>query len=332
MRARSFRGRTMEEALAALRRELGPDALILGTRRLAGEGGLEITAAAEGGAERASPAAGLGELGEEIARLKALVWCLLPRAGRGGELEELIRHGVAADALARFAERAGETPAAALASLVETGGDLEAAARGARLAFIGPSGAGKSTALVKLTVRLLRREALKIGWVTLDHQSLTGAAELRVYAQILGVACEAAEDEPTLAEALGRLADRDVVLVDTPGVSPRDGAALAEIARLAGSVAGLRRALVLSAATHPEELLEWIELYRQVGFDSLIFTKLDECRRLGGLLSGAICARRPLAYLSSGPGVADGFAPARAETLAAWVWKPGAARAAEERA
>jgi flagellar biosynthesis protein FlhF len=45
MRIRTFRARTVAAAMSAARAELGPDALILGTRRVAD--GVELTAATE---------------------------------------------------------------------------------------------------------------------------------------------------------------------------------------------------------------------------------------------------------------------------------------------
>ena len=59
MRLRVFRASDMREAMALLRAELGAEAVILDTRRVAG--GIELTAAREGGRGEAAPPLGQDE-------------------------------------------------------------------------------------------------------------------------------------------------------------------------------------------------------------------------------------------------------------------------------
>jgi flagellar biosynthesis GTPase FlhF len=78
---------------------------------------------------------------------------------------------------------------------------------------------------------------------------------------------------------------------------------------------GLRRALLLSASTNGTDMAAWVKKYQCLGFDSLFFTKLDECRHFGPLLNTALGAGYPLSYVTLGQNMAGDLEAARAEVL-----------------
>lgn len=373
METRNFVGKDMNEALKALRASLGPDALILQTRRVPANNGtkVEVTAmqgeakssAPEpqtkgpspketnsardlrpakkpealserhqlrsvplGGGESTAEAGGdLRALRQEIAELKALFRWVAPSLGRGTVMEELMIQGVSPEIIARLtheiqgshdiSER--EQMRRALARVIPTGGDVEE--KGLRrecLALIGPTGVGKTTTMVKLTAHLVRRGERRVGWVSLDNRRIAGSEQLVVYAGVLGIPCEEVDSKEGLYQALERFSSCDLVLIDTAGISPRDDKGLVELAQLTQHIPDIRRTLLLSATTNSRDLIDWVPFYDKIGFDSFLFTKLDEGRYFGSVLNTTLTYHRPLSYFTLGQGVTNSLEPATSETLA----------------
>jgi flagellar biosynthesis protein FlhF len=327
----------MEEALRTVRAALGPDALILETKTVTAESGAKVqitamedaTAAPREGAPRdGDDAAGGGfqEVRQELQELKSFLGWWLPGVKQKKVFEELMTQGVAPEVITRVTQEMDSTGAGdererarrVLARLISTGGDLERQDERTCVALIGPTGVGKTTAVVKLTARLIHQGRHSVGWISLDRR-IGGADLLAAYAGILGVPHETAETPEGVSRALDRLSNCSAVLLDTAGVSPRDPASLDEIAEVARAVKNLRRILFLNASTNSHDMREWAQLFESVGFDSLVFTKVDECRHFGPAINVAVSSGRPLSYITQGQKPAGGLDLARSETLAAMV-------------
>jgi flagellar biosynthesis GTPase FlhF len=278
------------------------------------------------GAGREEPdGRGWRELNTQLNELKTLFCWMMPGLRQSSVLSELVAQDAPPELLIRLLQEA-EGEAAdertllrnTLLRLVPTGGDLEAKPEQRTcLALVGPPGVGKTSAIVKLTVHLLRKNDRRIGWVTLDSRRVTGAEELTVYGGILGVPCESAEDEESLALAIHRLSGCDLILIDTPGVSPRDAAALSELAGVLQEkgLPEIRRTLVLSAATNWRDLTLWAQRYSRVGFDAVMFSMLDTCGCFGPLVQTALTCGQPLSYVTTSASVTQGIAVATPESI-----------------
>ena len=333
----------MSEALRAVRSVLGADALISETKNLTKDlgGGVEITALAAGeidderaemtGVETASaikPARHpLDELREELALLKSMLGWLAPGLSRQHKIiESLVHHGVTPENISKLLRAMENAPAGseperwqhAMAKLFPRPGALRST--GERLALIGPSGVGKTATLVKLTVRESQRRECRIGWVSMDERHLSANPMLDTYAGILGVRLERAASRGELKIALARLADCDLVLIDTPGTNPRRRDSIAQLAKSLHGLGELRSMLLLSAVTNSADLIDWVNNYRPIGLHSLLFTKLDECRYLGPLLNTALNAAVPLSFITCGPSFAEDLAPAQPEVFASLLF------------
>ena len=127
---------------------------------------------------------------------------------------------------------------------------------------------------------------------------------------------ERAANRGELKIALARLADCDLVLIDTPGSNPRNGDGIARLAKSLHGLGDLRPMLLLSAVTNSADLIDWVNSYRTIGLDSLLFTKLDECRYLGPLLNTAISTGLPLSFITCGQSFAEDLALAQPEVFA----------------
>lgn len=335
MNHKRFWGRSMGEALRAVRTSLGADALIMETKNLPKDlgGGVEITASAEGPAEAqrefkvAAPVKAqsypMDELRHELAALKSMLGWLAPGLNHQDTIvKALVAHGLTPELIARLTATMRQIPCGdererwfrAISQLALTGGQI--AAGRDRLALIGPSGVGKTLNLIKLTVSETQRRSRRIGWISADERRLTTGDPLAVYAGVLGVPCERGGDRKALKAALDRLTECDLVLIDTPAVNPRDPSSVRDLAKLFHGLTDVRRALLLSAGTNGNDLADWITNLRPIEPHSLFFTKLDECRYFGPLLHGLLTAALPASYLSLGQNFAGDLEIARPEIFA----------------
>jgi len=172
-------------------------------------------------------------------------------------------------------------------------------------AFVGPTGVGKTTALVKLG-RKLREAGRRVLFASLDPLSL-GALE-----RVGGLASDVDRGEIPLtlvrtAEDLKKLLRRsgsvDTVLLDTPGLSPRDEQRIDELARelaLCGAPCEPETLLVLSAAAGRGALRITTRAFAPFRADGAVLTKLDETDEPAAAYEALVRARLPIAFLCDG--------------------------------
>jgi flagellar biosynthesis protein FlhF len=102
---------------------------------------------------------------------------------------------------------------------------------------------------------------------------------------------------------MDRLADADLILLDTAGRSaPEDVARQAALVR---AVPRVQLHLVVSAATGAIELAAVADRYRALQPDRLILTKLDESAGPGGILSASVRVGRPISCVADGQRVPE---------------------------
>jgi flagellar biosynthesis protein FlhF len=101
--------------------------------------------------------------------------------------------------------------------------DADLLARGGRYALVGSTGSGKTTTLAKLAARAVDAHgADQVALVAADAYRVGAAAQLTVYAELLGVSLHVAEDQTRLAQLLPLLGAKKLVLIDTAGFAPSD--------------------------------------------------------------------------------------------------------------
>ncbi len=340
MKHKQFWGKDMGEALRAVRSALGADAMISETKNLSKDlgGGVEITALANGElpdstevAERPTIAKAqrspMDELREELALLKSMLGWLAPNMSQQNKMiESLVTHGVTPENISKLLHAVANAPAGdrqeswrhALATSLPPVTELRAS--GERLVLVGPSGMGKTSALIKLTLAQTQQRACHVGWVSMDERRLNFSDMLMAYAGILNIRFESASNRGELKIALDRLADCDLVLIDTPGTNPRNRDEIAKLTKSLHGLADLRCVMVLSAVTNCADLIDWVDSYRTLPLHSLLFTKLDECRYLGPILNTALSAAVPLSFITFGQSFTDDLARATPDVLASLLF------------
>ena len=171
------------------------------------------------------------------------------------------------------------------------------------IALVGPTGVGKTTTLAKMAARALLEARKRVALLTVDTYRIGASEQLARYGEIMGVPALVARDRGELIRAYPRIADADLVLVDTAGRSSAED--VARQADLVRAIPGIQLHLVVSAATGAQQLAATGERYRSLEPDRLVFSKLDEAAGPGAVLSLAVRIGRPVACVTNGQRVPE---------------------------
>jgi flagellar biosynthesis protein FlhF len=111
---------------------------------------------------------------------------------------------------------------------------------------------------------------------------------------------EAVVNITDLKKALKKLKDKELILIDTPGINPGNQDEIHEIKTYLAKVADLQVHLVLCATTKDKDLIAVSEAFQEIGVHRLLFTKIDESATFGNIINTLIRMNIPLSFLSSG--------------------------------
>lgn len=380
MRVKKYLARSLPEAVAQVKAELGAEAIILHTRPVR-RGGLlglfaqrfiEVTAAADVTAGQplgeplaapraapvpsaasvapfppAAPAAGLDDLQREVQRLSGLVSQVVDRLETPGAAEvgpavrtlyaALVQRGVdpdlavhlAREVEARLPPEGGPPGVRAEIARQVVQRQLGAPqtldpARSRVAALVGPTGVGKTTTLAKLAAFWALRQRAAVALITADTYRIAAVEQLRTYCEIIGVPLTVVDRPAEVAQAIRRHREADLVLVDTAGRSHRNPGQMAELAEYLAALQPCETYLVLSLTASSRDALAAAAAYGAVGFDRLLFTKLDEAVAPGVLLNVAARCQKPLSYVTTGQNVPDDIQVARPDWLSRVLLGDGA--------
>jgi len=170
-------------------------------------------------------------------------------------------------------------------------------------AFVGPTGAGKTTTLAKIAARSALEERLKVGLITTDTYRIAAVEQLKTYARIMEIPIEVVSDKTAFRRALAKLSDRDLVLVDTPGKSSVEPGYIDKLRDLFHLENPVETNLLLPLTSSQDNLSENLARFKPVGYQSIIFTKLDESRHFGMIYNVIDQERKPVSYVTNGQNV-----------------------------
>jgi flagellar biosynthesis protein FlhF len=306
MKMKMFVGRTEEEAMAMVRAEMGPDAVILSTRDE--DGRVEIRAAVERNFGQKFAAPKFAEVRPMFDETRS-------------QLSSTLRWHGAPDGFVHMVAEAGGRLGAGLEAL----GSLSAGIEGVltfnplnprpakSLLLVGPPGSGKTTAVAKIATQLSDRK----------HPLEAVAADFDASGQVARLAALMLKTSVTFAlspDHLMRLVreadDRsERLVIDCPSFNPLEDADMKRCSDLI-SYMNVEPVLVLSAEGHPMEIEDNARAFAQAGCKRVILTKIDAVRRRGGAIAAISSARLSIAQLGLTSSVRGGLAPASAGRIA----------------
>jgi flagellar biosynthesis protein FlhF len=364
MQIKRYEAVNMREAMARIKQDLGPDAVILSTKKISKDNPLiEVMAARDrdiapaethrilrpGDAQRQQE--GLGGLQQELRDLKSCIdglaqqfmfktdfldlketlnmLCDIVSVRNDLHLQHLylmlIANGFSRVRALRLTEAikndfphtAADTleKAAALAEHVIARSFPKDDYKGQRIkAFVGPTGVGKTTTLAKLAAHYCLEKKMKVGLITTDTYRVAAPEQLKVYAKIMGLPLDVASDKDKFMRSLTNFADKDLILVDTPGRSRQDDCCLSTLKSILTD--DVETFLLLSPTSSREHLIEAADRFRILEYDRIILTKIDECMLLGFIVDVLDMIGKPVSYLTTGQNVPKDIEKANPERLA----------------
>ncbi|PKL50784.1 MAG: hypothetical protein CVV42_01915 [Candidatus Riflebacteria bacterium HGW-Riflebacteria-2] len=181
--------------------------------------------------------------------------------------------------------------------------------------FIGPTGVGKTTTIAKLAAAygICPREQKSIALFTLDTYRIGAVNHLQQFAEIIGAEMEILYKPDEINPALERHQDKDLIIVDTAGRCQKDTDEICELSGFIEKLPSASKYLVLSATSKYTDMIDTIRCFGRVGFDHLIFTKIDETNTIGPLLALLFKTGKSLAYITNGQKVPEDFRKANFE-------------------
>jgi len=196
-------------------------------------------------------------------------------------------------------------------------GENEIIEKGGIVALVGATGVGKTTTIAKLAARYtLKNGPNRVALITTDNYRVAAHEQLRSYARIMGVPIRVTGDVESLRQALASLHDKDLILIDTAGMSQRDMMLNKQFKMLkAKGLPDIKTYLTLATNCQRGVLHETSEIFNEVSLTGCILTKVDETTSMGGALSVAIENNLPISYLCDGQRVPEDMHLARGHSI-----------------
>ncbi|MGN1156960.1 MAG: flagellar biosynthesis protein FlhF [Agathobacter sp.] len=174
--------------------------------------------------------------------------------------------------------------------------------------FIGPTGVGKTTTIAKIASKYKVEYNRKVAFITADTYRIAATEQLRVYANILDAPMSIVYSAEEINAAIEKYMDYDLIFVDTAGFSHKNEQQRTDTQKLVNGINEAYRKevyLVLSATTKYNDLMDIVDIYREIADYKLIFTKLDETSTYGNMLNIKLYADADLSYVTTGQNVPD---------------------------
>lgn len=297
---RTFTATSLREALAEIRRELGPDALILGQEQVGHR--FAVRACLELPPEPPKVASVDTELPAADQRAPVTPASLripeppLREATAPAEIETPI-NGLSAALIDELGGGGPDDFRRALAQRLNYAHKTIADLRGC-YRFVGMSGVGKSSTLIKVLVEwVLSNNPRNVIVLSTDKDRLAGTEALQLTCQMLGVAMRECMPEELPAQ-LKQLSSKALVLIDSAALSLR---------KPATSVAGVQDIWVCSALHGAAQLEAQYEQVRGTRPAGIVVSQLDQSSdndEISGLLYRW---RIPLYWLGTSAQLPDGI-------------------------
>lgn len=352
MRLRTFHATSMAEAMADIRKTLGPDAIMVSSRR-AGRGVVEVVAAIETDPYPTAPLIPPLDFDGEDDGQGATADPFNGRLWQDDPVEAMLTARIAEindaavtppaeartrDAFSRQIRRAldyhrlpqrqserlvktaaafeGENPSDALAHALSTMMGFAALSEQPTrsIMLVGPPGVGKTVATAKIAARAAAA-GTPLRVVTTDLLKAGATAQLEAYLLAMNQPLTLAASPAELAKSEHGSGRSRRAVIDTAGVNPFDENDMAQLTRLLAA-ADAEPVLVLAAGTDAHDAMDIARAFARLGARRFIATRLDATRRLGSLVAAGEAGGLALAEVGASPFLGQGLHPLDAVELA----------------
>ncbi|MEN6441080.1 MAG: flagellar biosynthesis protein FlhF [Syntrophobacter sp.] len=344
MQVKTFKAASMDRALAQVKKELGPDAIILSSRKIppdSGDTGFEVTAALDpspdpGAAASTAPSRAESESAEmqsDINEIKSFLSLLISSKDYFVQLQmqqpiaeiyhSLLVRGFDEKQIYMLLNKAAshlnggtsdknqvfDAFCKQFLTKVRLSKPFRNVAHSSGscsiFTFIGPTGVGKTTTLAKMAAYLKIKRMLDVGIISVDTYRIGALDQLQTYANILEIPFCVAQSKTELDRAIQQFSHFDVILVDTTGRNFLNREHVHELQALFEGNHKPSHFLVLSSTAKDEDLRKTILHFKEMEIHSLIFTKLDETIHHGCMLNQLLRFDYPLSYMGTGQRVPE---------------------------
>lgn len=196
-------------------------------------------------------------------------------------------------------------------------GENEIIEKGGIVALVGATGVGKTTSIAKLAARyILKHGSHRVALITTDNYRIGAHEQLRSYARIMGIPMCVTGDADSLRETLNKFNDKELILIDTAGMSQRDMLLSKQFSMLqAEGLPKIKTYLTLASNCQRSVLTETGNKFKEMNLTGCILTKVDETTSLGGAITVAVENKLPISYLCDGQKVPEDMHLARAHSI-----------------
>ncbi|MFP4084366.1 MAG: hypothetical protein ACLFP9_07825 [Desulfonatronovibrio sp.] len=346
MQIKTYRGQSYSSLIKDIKKELGPDAVILSTDCVSTKGrkSYEVVAALEVEAEtRTENNQGPGnsrtgkdrftydaDWRQEWENFKNSFFKIVKENVKGPNitkrqkqiLEYLEKQGVHSEVImdlwSSMSENIHLPTLKVLGDLVPTMSWSKCMNKGRIHAFIGPSGVGKTTTVLRMALESRRNNPdWKICLVNTDTQHAGGRLYLKHYASLSGLNYLEVRTAADWQDLARKKTAFDLILIDTPGFGEETKIITREIEKLLD----IHAHLVLSPVYGTTQIDHYLLSAGNGNLKSIIWTKIDEACNYGVLVNASWKTGLPVSYFSYGTTLKQCSAQASQDNLWTLIFK-----------
>ena len=188
-----------------------------------------------------------------------------------------------------------------------------------KVVLVGPTGVGKTTTIAKLAGRLALVEKKKVGLITIDTYRIGAIEQLKTYAEIMNIPFKVVITIKEMENAIESMEDCDVVLIDTTGRSSKNTMQISELRAFVQKANPDHVNMVISATTKNKDIKGILKGYSELGYESVIVTKLDETTAYGSIYNISRNSNKPISFITIGQNVPDDIKLSTKEELTRFI-------------
>lgn len=249
-------------------------------------------------------------LKDEVKEMKELLNKVIKNTSKEEEKDELLefieRLDIDSKFYSEFKERIGNQDVIeGIKKIIEEDFKISDDELRGNVVLVGPTGVGKTTTIAKLAGRLSLIDKKKVGLITVDTYRIGAVEQLKTYAEIMNIPFKVVITIKEMEEAIDSMKECDVILIDTTGRSSKNLMQISEMRAFVHKANPDTVNVVISATTKNKDIETILEGYKELQYDHVIVTKLDETTTYGALYNIGRKAEKPLRYITVGQNVPD---------------------------